>query len=750
MENKKEDVMVNGIDVERDFLVINGKPVFLYGGDLSYCRVPRRSWKARMLQMKSAGMNTITVYTVWCYHQPKENVMDFSGERDLDYFLRLIQECGMYCVFRMGPFVHGEYRNGGLPQWLVEKLGTRVRTNDPDYLHYASVWYEALIRIVRPYLVSNGGPVILLQLENELGSAGCKGDDLARGSSSADENKKHLLFYYDLVRKAGIALPLLDINNIENKEELLKPLVDGGGMYPASCFYCDGDVPPFSDEWWKQHIRPKITIETGGGMFIRFFDTPPYRNTNSCRGPIIHPGLVESLVCKYIAEGCAGVNLYIVCDGQNPEGCGESGLPERNMNYQAPISVVGRCRDSYWKLKRIGWFLRSFQQEILHSAPDADWATVRVCGLSYPGAKDAGDLFEGYGKRHEENGQMAENILPAMGRVTTGLNLSESNFLVIRNFSNNGSQWKRGVRILASPSHLGSEVWQEYPRKTQLDLPPNTTKIMPFFVRVCPRYFIDYSTAELLDRREINGKTQVVLCESDEVMTETRLTHPQDAEFVTCGNVLALKESPNMTTLIARPERRPIVVENERVRVVLVTKDYAEHLWDVGETFAWSNAEISGSLKGMVCTAERQDFAMELMTCKPLKLVEGLENPIETFDERRGIYRLAGTFNMTMPVLEWKRNMEGENLVLTAEFKPEMLADVEEVIVTAEHDGTFAQAYLNDVLVSDHAYGKFLPWEISLRDLPQVPGTLKLICRDALECSVNHSARSRQCLFFQE
>ena len=188
------------IELTRDHMIIDGKKTLIYGGDLSYCRIPRRLWKERIMQMKKAGMNTITFYTLWAWHQNQDKQFDFSGEKDIDAFLSLIAECGMYCIFRLGPFVHGEFRNGGLPQWLIDELGNKVRTNDRRYLDYAGAWYDELLRIAEKHLHTNGGPIIMMQLENELGSAGCKGDDLARGSADCEENTKHLLFFYNKVR----------------------------------------------------------------------------------------------------------------------------------------------------------------------------------------------------------------------------------------------------------------------------------------------------------------------------------------------------------------------------------------------------------------------------------------------------------------------------------------------------------------------------------------------------------------------
>lgn len=738
------------ITVCRDYLEIDGNPVFIYGGDLSYCRVPRRCWKERMLQMKAAGLNTVTVYAVWAYHQESRDVFDFEGERDLAAFVDTIAECGMYCIFRMGPFVHGEFRNGGLPQWIVDELGTAARTNDPRYLEYAKAYYMKLIGIARSRQISAGGPIIIIQLENELGSAGCKGDDLPRGSESAEENAKHLLFYYDLVRKNGIGVPVLDINHIPEKEKFITPLVDTSGLYPVNCFYCDGDLPDFSPAWWEGHVRPKITIETGGGMFVRYYDTPAYRNTNSFHGPIISPWIIEGSIGLHLAEGCSGVNLYIFCDGQNPGECGESMLPEKDMNYQAPITVTGRFRDSYFSVKRIGWFLRSFGRELLRSEPSPDWAKVRCCGISHPGAGDSGDLFENYGiVRGESQETSGVEQVRSFARTTKGLNLSESNFLFLRNISNAGSSWKRDVRVLVSPSRLSCEVWQEYPKKTQMELPPQTAKIMPFFIRLAKGNFLEYSTAELLDKRAFDGKTQVVLYESEEVMTETRLVLPSVENIRTVGNVLVLRESPNTVTLAAKMERQPILVETDDLRLVFVEKRYAEHLWDIGSGFAWSEIPLSGSEKEISCITENNDFCMEWIRETPPALEEGLLNPEESWDPERSVYRLSGSFGLEVPEIRWKRTFSGENIVLTAEIGPEILNGVCDVILTLHHDGMIGTAHFNGKLVSDHSYGKFLPWEIGLRAFAEQAGKLEIVCRGASRCEVKTSVRAERILKFR-
>lgn len=137
-------------------------------------------------------------------------------------------------------------------------------------------------------------------------------------------------------------------------------------------------------------------------MFVRYYDTPMYRNTNFCQGPLVESAVVEAYVEQNIAEGANGVNLFVLFDGYNFHDSAESMLPRANANYQAPVSCVGTLRNSYRAVKRIGWFVRAFEQELLRSQPESDWAKVYSHGTPHPGVNIGGDLFAGYGAQKLE------------------------------------------------------------------------------------------------------------------------------------------------------------------------------------------------------------------------------------------------------------------------------------------------------------------------------------------------------------
>lgn len=743
------------VQTTRDHLLIGGRPAFLFGGDLNYTRVPRREWSDRLLKMKAAGMNCVTFYVTWGYHEPVEGHVDFSGERDVGAFLDLIRANGMYAVTRHGPFVHGEWRNGGLPEWLLDRLGPgRVRTNDPEYLEITRGWYERQMAIVVPRLATRGGPIVMIQLENELGSAGSKGDDIARGSADPAENAKHVLHYYRIIKEHGVDVPVIDISKWPGKEEAIAELVDTGGGYPAACFGCDGDVYPINKERWAKHRRPYVSIETGSSMFVRFYDLPPYRNTCGYQGPIIDPALIEALCLGHLAEGASGINLYMVADGQhgdNPAGGtnGERMLPERDVNFQSPITVSGGLRESYRWMKRLGWMLRSFEQEVLGAEPNYEWATVRAYGKAHPGVEQGGDLFENY---HREDLKIDPQfrhvaVLDCAARCTRGLNLSEPNFLILRNTSRRVSGWRRDIRIETSPRGIPCETSREYPARIQFNLPPNQNRILPFYVRIQPRTFLEYSTAELLDRRAFGSGTQLTLHAEANETFETAVVAERHCAVRTRGECLPMWESPHTLTLVGRAGAgvQISVLDLDRsVRVVHMNRERAGEVWEMASPFGPLVASCTAPILDSAVLSDRRASRLRMELRRPdfsLWLLAPSEPVMPEvaggFDSGFGVFEGLGVVaDWPDKTLVWRRRRDGSRLVWEAGVTPELLRDARDVVVEARYQGACARAMLNERLISDHYFGRFLHWEIGLRDRLLEPGILRLEFDQCSEASV--------------
>ncbi|MCC6581043.1 MAG: beta-galactosidase [Phycisphaeraceae bacterium] len=730
----------HAVTVGRDYLSLDGKPFFSFGGDFNYTRTPRRHWRDRLLKMKAAGMNTVTFYITWGYHEPVEGHVDWSGDKDVAAFLDMIHDCGMVAITRHGPFVHGEWRNGGLPQWLIDKLTpSRVRTNDPQYLDLTAQWYEQQMRIIIPRLYTRGGPIVMMQLENELGSAGSKGDDIARGSADPEENARHVMYYYNLVRQHGADVPIIDISHWPGREEKIALLVDTSGGYPSACFSNEGEIWPMNPARWEKHQRPHITIETGSSMFVRFYDLPPYKNTSGYQGPILDPACIEALSLGHLAEGASGINYYMVTDGQHCDGGNERMLPERDVNFQSPITAVGSLRESYRWLKRLGWMLRSFEQELLKAQPNATWASAFSYGKSHPGVEQSGDLFEGY---HRENSPVPADLkhvakVESVGRCTKGLNLSETNFLFMRNAKVHGTRWLRDIRVETNARGIPCETSREYPARVQMSLPPQRNRVMPFYVRIQPRTFLEYSTAQLLDRRPFGDGTQLILHADANETYETALVAERTCPIRNLGQCLPLWENPNTVSLIGRPGV-PMTISildlDQPVRVVHLERELAGNVWDLdsprGPVVAITNLSLLDG--GKTVQAQQSDYFLWILAPTEPHIA-GLAG---NYDEAFGLYHASGNVTMPAPTLTWTRHRQGNIWTWEADVDPELLAGTHDVVLRINYQGACARAYLNEKLISDHYFGRFLVWEVGLRDWLKSPGKLLLAFEDTLDAQL--------------
>ena len=167
--------------------LLNGKPFVVKAAELHYPRIPQEYWEHRIKMSKALGMNTICLYTFWNAHEPKENQFDFTGQNNLREFIRLCQKNDMKVILRPGPYVCAEWEMGGLPWWLLKKKDIRLRENDPYFLERVDKFQKAVAAQVADLTIADGGPIIMVQVENEYGSYG--------------EDKKYVSNIRDMLRK---------------------------------------------------------------------------------------------------------------------------------------------------------------------------------------------------------------------------------------------------------------------------------------------------------------------------------------------------------------------------------------------------------------------------------------------------------------------------------------------------------------------------------------------------------------------
>uniref|UniRef100_A0A915EEU2 Glycoside hydrolase 35 catalytic domain-containing protein n=1 Tax=Ditylenchus dipsaci TaxID=166011 RepID=A0A915EEU2_9BILA len=159
------------VDYDKNVFLKDGQPYRYISGEIHYFRIHPSLWQDRLQRVRAAGLNAVQVYIPWNFHEIMAGVVDFqSPEKNLTHFLQLAQQNSLDVLLRIGPYVCAEWENGGLPWWLLRHPNISMRTSDPKYKEEVKKYFNVMLPIVKPLLYKNGGPVIMLQIENEYGS----------------------------------------------------------------------------------------------------------------------------------------------------------------------------------------------------------------------------------------------------------------------------------------------------------------------------------------------------------------------------------------------------------------------------------------------------------------------------------------------------------------------------------------------------------------------------------------------------
>jgi len=237
-----------------DFL-LDGKPLQMISGELHYPRIPREAWRSRLKMAKAMGLNTIGTYVFWNVHEPQPGQYDFTGNNDVAAFVKMAQEEGLWVILRPSPYVCAEWEFGGYPYWLQNVPGLKVRSQEPQYVAAYRRYLTAVAKQLAPLQVGHGGPVLMVQVENEYGSYGSDKQYLAQNKKLfEDVGFDGLLYTCDPVKDvaAGHLEGLLPAVNGTDKPAQIRQLVNtnhgGKGPYYVAEWY-----PAWFDWWGAPH-----------------------------------------------------------------------------------------------------------------------------------------------------------------------------------------------------------------------------------------------------------------------------------------------------------------------------------------------------------------------------------------------------------------------------------------------------------------------------------------------------------------
>ena len=311
--------------------LLDGDPFQIISGEMHPARIPAEYWRHRIQMAKAMGCNTVSAYIFWNYHEPEEGVFDFStGNHNLAEFFRIVQDEGLWLIVRPGPYVCAEWELGGIPPYLLRIPDIKLRCMDPRYMAAAERYMARLATEIKPFLITNGGPVLMLQVENEYGSFGNDRNYMAKLKDIWTQNGIDVPFFtgdgpttymLEAGTLPGCAVGLDSGSRLSHFELASK-------MNPGVPVFSSETYPGWLTHWGEKWARPDTTE------------------------------LLKEV--KFLMDNKKSFNLYVIHGGTNfgfTAGANSGGKgyePDvTSYDYDAPIDEQGKATPKYLSLRRL-------------------------------------------------------------------------------------------------------------------------------------------------------------------------------------------------------------------------------------------------------------------------------------------------------------------------------------------------------------------------------------------------------------
>ncbi|KAK7961878.1 beta-galactosidase B [Apiospora aurea] len=563
-------VHINGLNkvVEWDHhsFMINGERLFVFSGEFHYWRYPvPELWRDLLEKIRAAGFNAFSIYNHWGYHNPKPGVLDFeTGAHNFTSIMTLAKELGMYMIIRPGPYVNAEANAGGFPLWVTTGAYGELRDNEPRYTEAWKPYMSEISRIIAPHLVTNGGNVVLFQIENELGN---QWTDIANRTDNGPV-QEYMQLLEQTARDNGIDVPLThnlpnmngyswskDFSNASGNVDVV-----GLDSYP-SCWSCNlSECTGTNGEYVAYPTGSYFTVQSPSQPnFMPEFQGGSYNPWGGPRGGCpedIGVDFANLFYRNLIYQRVSAISLYMLFGGTSwgwhaapVVGKEPDSLAATSYDYSSPISENRIIGDKYYETKILTQFTRvandlAFTNRIGNSTEYTDNPSIATAELRNP---ETGAAFY----------------------VVMHANSTSSN---LETFKLQVNTSKGAITV---PQHGGTIALNGYQAKILVtDFRFGSKKLL-------------YSTAELLTYSIVDGKEVLALWVPTGESAEFAVEGVSAAKLVSCGGCANVRifgddeeGNPNATTVSFMQNAGISIVElSDGSRVVLLDRSAAYRFW---------------------------------------------------------------------------------------------------------------------------------------------------------------------------
>ena len=363
-------------------ILVDGKRWFPMMGEMHFSRYPKEKWEEELCKMKAGGIDIVSLYVIWIHHEEIHRQFDFTGDRNLRDFLETVKKCGLYSILRIGPWAHGEARNGGFPDWLLEDAkenNYEVRTDAPRYLEHVRHFYEKTYEQANGYFIKDGGPVIGIQIENEYGHCGGK---------TGEEGEQHMKTLLSMAKEIGFITPIYTATGWGGAVT--------GGMLPVMGGYCEApwdqrltEIEPsgnyiFTKERNDHNIGsdhglgagitcdmdkfPYLTAELGGGLQVTHHRRPIASGKDTAAMTMVKLGSGANLLGYYMYHGGTNPKGKLTTLQETRATGYPNDLPAYSYDFNAPLREFGQMEDTYREVRLLSTFIHDFGNSLCDMA----------------------------------------------------------------------------------------------------------------------------------------------------------------------------------------------------------------------------------------------------------------------------------------------------------------------------------------------------------------------------------------------